>query len=211
MEQEMQAKAFATAAIGKEATVLNGIHDPNVNIAIYERSITPMEKEIEQLLTQEIRLKLTGNRAEIMQSFMAFFKEQKCSGERLLEDISHLLELFEKLTHIKGFQVFFSTISTDMCRRFHTDIHDLRLLCTYFGPATLWLPEEAADRNAHHIGEDNDQIVKDKDLVQQANAGDVLILKGALYPQAKAVLHRSPRIEKTGQKRLMLRIDTNKV
>ena len=39
--------------------------------------------------------------------------------------------------------------------------------------------------------------------------GDIVILKGALYPESKAIIHRSPTIEETGKKRLLLRIDTN--
>ena len=38
--------------------------------------------------------------------------------------------------------------------------------------------------------------------------GDIIILKGALYPEANAILHRSPTIEENGEKRLLLRIDT---
>ncbi len=94
-----------------------------------------------------------------------------------------------------------------MCQRFHTDFNYLRLLCTYKGPATLWLPEKGADRMAHYSGKDNDSIVKNSDLIQQANTGDVLVLKGGMYPNAKAIIHRSPPIQTQGQKRLLLRID----
>lgn len=38
-------------------------------------------------------------------------------------------------------------------------------------------------------------IVKDHELVQQARTGDAIILKGALYPDARPILHRSPPIE----------------
>ena len=41
------------------------------------------------------------------------------------------------------------------------------------------------------------------------NAGDVVLLKGALYPGANPILHRSPSIEELGKVRLLLRIDTN--
>ena len=57
-----------------------------------------------------------------------------------------------------------------MCRRFHTDVNELRLLCTYSGPATLWLPEAAADRDAHHTGENNEQI--EKPITDNYNGAD---------------------------------------
>ncbi len=82
-------------------------------------------------------------------------------------------------------------------------------MCTYVGQGTLWLPDTAVDWKAYtaHVG--NEQIVKDKELIQQVDAGDVTILKGALYPNAKPIMHRSPSIEETAEERLLLRIDIN--
>jgi hypothetical protein len=81
------------------------------------------------------------------------------------------------------------------------------MLCTYLGQGTLWLPDEAVDpktsRSASH------ELVIDAELIQQIPAGDVVILKGALYPDADPILHRSPTIEESGETRLLLRIDTN--
>lgn len=45
--------------------------------------------------------------------------------------------------------------------------------------------------------------------IQQAGTGDIVILKGALYPDGHAIMHRSPTIEEMGAARLLLRIDTN--
>ncbi len=93
-----------------------------------------------------------------------------------------------------------------MCRKFHTDINDLRLLCTYAGPGTLWVAEDENNRDydEEHIGEVR---------IHQADTGDILILKGALYPKGKPVVHGSPTIEETDGKRLcerlLLRLDTN--
>ena len=45
----------------------------------------------------------------------------------------------------------------------------------------------------------------------QVPENGVVLLKGALYPKAgtRAIVHRSPTIEESGEKRLLLRIDTN--
>jgi hypothetical protein len=47
--------------------------------------------------------------------------------------------------------------------------------------------------------------------IQQVEAGSALILKGAIYPKegTRAIVHRSPAIEESGERRLLLRIDTN--
>ena len=46
------------------------------------------------------------------------------------------------------------------CRRYHIDNVPQRLLVTYAGKGTEWLPEEAADRNAYEKGEPNEKIIK---------------------------------------------------
>jgi len=47
--------------------------------------------------------------------------------------------------------------------------------------------------------------------IQQAKTGAVILLKGALYPKkgTNAIVHRSPTIEESGERRLLLRVDTN--
>lgn len=201
-------KSFANASIGRDIKVLNDIHQDHINISIYERAFQPMRDEILQFLTQQdIRLKLTGDVEGLIQGFSDSLAEQDLPHDWFLNDFSTLLKSFEKITEAKVFRVFFATVTSDMCRRFHTDVNKLRLLCTYAGPGTLWLPEEAIDRYAHNSGKTNDEIVTNTQLIQQVNTGDVAILKGALYPNAKAAMHRSPSIEEANEKRLLLRID----
>jgi hypothetical protein len=128
-----------------------------------------------------------------------------------LKDIEHLLYIFTQITKANSFRLLLTTVNTNMCRRFHTDINDLRMLCTYSGPGTLWLTEDNINRKVLDTCGDNECIVLDESKVQQAPTGAVVILKGSIYPQegAKAIIHRSPTIEESGQKRLLLRIDTN--
>ena len=96
-----------------------------------------------------------------------------------------------------------------MCRRFHTDINSLRLLCTYVGQGTLWVPDEMVNHKAFLNKGGNEEIVTDESQIQHAGTGDVIILKGALYPEANPIVHRSPAIEGNGESRLLLRIDVN--
>ena len=98
-------------------------------------------------------------------------------------------------------------VKTDMCRKFHSDINDLRILCTYYGPGTLWLPKETIDKKAYSA--DKDDFIIDESLIQQVATGDAVILKGALYRNSDPVLHKSPPVEAQGEQRLLLRIDTN--
>ncbi|MEM6380738.1 MAG: DUF1826 domain-containing protein, partial [Bacteroidota bacterium] len=71
-----------------------------------------------------------------------------------------------------------------------TDINSLRLLCTYSGPGTLWLPNEIVNHKALITRGGNKQIVLDERQIQQVATGAVIILKGALFPQANPIVHR---------------------
>lgn len=83
-------------------------------------------------------------------------------------------------------------VDGDACRKFHADYTDLSLVSTYAGPGTDICRTPADDAPVHRIG-----------------TGDVALFKGKLFPGAPPVLlHRSPPIEGTGDRRVVLVLDT---
>jgi hypothetical protein len=163
------------------------------------------------LLDKEIILRASGNIEDILSSIEV--ELINLNSHLIFKDIEQQFSLFSQLTKVNSFRFLLATVNTNMCRRFHTDMNDLRLLCTYSGPGTLWLTEDNVNRKALETLGDNECIVLDESRIQQAKLGDIVILKGAIYPQdgTKAIVHRSPTIEETGQRRLLLRIDTNEI
>ncbi|MEM9685708.1 MAG: DUF1826 domain-containing protein [Bacteroidota bacterium] len=200
---------YTNAAIGYDGEVLQDIHLPSKNIAIYKRSINSLKTELADVEARTVECRVSGTVEEILSLLQDYFNHHHLECFSLLNDISELLELFERTTKSSSFRLLLATVSTNMCRKFHTDINDLRLLCTYIGPGTLWLPNEAVNHKALEVGGTDPKIVLDQQQVQQVHTGDVVILKGTLYPEVNPILHRSPSIEKTGERRLLLRIDTN--
>ena len=195
--------------IGATPLVLKNIKEEELSITIYDRDITYIKSEIHDLLQQKINLKINGD----IDSILNQVREElnKFQSVHIINDIKELLEHFKQISKINSFRLTLATVDKNMCRRFHTDMNDLRMLCTYSGPGTLWLTEQNTDRMAlNNIG-NNESIVINKNDIKQVNTGSVVILKGALYPggNAKAAVHRSPNIEESKQKRLFLRIDTN--
>ncbi len=201
---------FANAAIGLDPKILSDIHLTTKNIAIFQRKPDPLMTVAAQVAKRSIECRASGTTGEITATLNTYFDNERSDHKALLEDVLALLELFREVTEISSFRLLLTTVSTNMCRRFHTDINDLRMLCTYVGPGTLWVPDEVIDHKAYQQGKANEEIVMDNSLIQQANTGDVVILKGALYTDANAILHRSPPLEEQEEKRLLLRIDTNK-
>ncbi|MAX82330.1 MAG: hypothetical protein CL843_19400 [Crocinitomicaceae bacterium] len=198
---------FSNAAMGKSPKVMHKIHAENKNIGIYKRDISHLQPEVKQCLDNNIEFHQSGSIQEIELAL----KKQLNTYTPLIDDVMMLLQLFREVSQSKSFKVLLANVNTNMCRRFHTDTNDLRLLCTYFGPGTIWLPEGGVNKEALKAYRGNSHIVTNTSLIQQANTGDVLLLKGSLYhhDEARAVVHRSPTIEESGKKRLLLRIDTN--
>ncbi|NJK82997.1 MAG: DUF1826 domain-containing protein [Saprospiraceae bacterium] len=198
---------FSNAAIGTKPEILHTIHLQEKNIAIYQRDITHLRNDLKTCMQTHVEFRKSGSLADIQTALESEMGNYKA----LVADIVALLQLFGKVAQSQTFKVFLATVNTNMCRKFHTDINDLRLLCSYAGQGTLWLPEEAINRKALDGLGNNQDIVKEEALIQQVQTGEVCLLKGAIYPKkgTKAVVHRSPTIEEIGEKRLLLRIDTN--
>jgi len=203
-------------AIGHDPSVLKQIEQDHINIVVYERNVKCLSHELWPLLNQKVELSAIGDIDTIIHKLSSDFADEKTkllSLNRLLNDIKQLLLHFQAITESKSFRLILASIDTDMCKRFHTDTIDLRMLCTYNGPGTLWLTEENINRQALNSYEANDCIVLDESQIQQISTGSVAILKGSTYSKrgTKAVVHRSPEIEVTNKQRLLLRIDTNNI
>ncbi|MEM6317465.1 MAG: DUF1826 domain-containing protein [Bacteroidota bacterium] len=201
---------YENAIVGSDQKLLNDIHLPAKNIAIYERDITVLNEELTRLMTEYVDCQTKGTVAEIITYVSDYFAQNFADCTALLADIISLVELFEKTTKATSLRLLLTTVETNMCRKFHTDINDLRMLCTYVGPGTLWLPDEAVDYQALKRRASDQEVIKEKAQIQQVGTGNIVLLKGALYGNANPILHRSPSIEQRGEKRLLLRIDTNK-
>lgn len=201
--------SYANAAIGMDGSVLQDIHLKSKNIAIYQRKTDHLSGELERIRERTVECRATGTIPEVLSTLTDYFEEALPDSPALLQDISELFQLFVETTEASVFRLLFTTVSTNMCRKFHTDVNDLRLLCTYLGPGTNWVPDEAIDREASRTLSRNQEVVMDTTQVQQVDTGDVALLKGGLYPDATPILHRSPTIEERGDIRLLLRIDTN--
>ena len=195
--------------IGNCPTSLQKIHQKHINISIYDRDITHLSDEVKSLLARNAEIRISGDTNSILKQISSELNSNDFS--LILNDIKGLLLQFEELSGANSFRLLLSTVNTNMCSRFHTDMNDLRLLCTYIGPGTVWLSENNINRDALETYGDNETIVKDESQINYAKTGAVVLLKGAVYPLkgTKAVVHRSPTIEETGMSRLLLRIDAN--
>ncbi|MEM9328705.1 MAG: DUF1826 domain-containing protein [Bacteroidota bacterium] len=196
-------------AMGNTPNILQNVHQREVNIAIFNRDIVAFQGELDRLMDKDIELRASGPMEDVSSAITQ--AEALHDYPLIQEDLKALLQLFGAVTGASSFRLLLATVNSNMCSKFHTDINDLRMLCTYRGPGTLWLTEDNINRDALDCCDEEDCLIIDEGRIQQAATGAVVILKGAIYPKEDTtpVLHRSPTIEESKESRLLLRLDTN--
>ena len=117
-----------------------------------------------------------------------------------LEDMAQVCLLFCDVEQSEKVHMWLG--SKRGCRRYHIDNVPRRLLVTYDGKGTEWLPEHAANRDAFSQGEPNEKIVRDNTARQFMSDWDISIFRGG----ASGLLHRTPDEALKGHS-ILMRLD----
>ena len=103
-------------------------------------------------------------------------------------------------------QVKLQVLTTDGCRFWHQDSVPFRLVSTLRGPCTEWVSPQFSKATLK-------QRRRDSKHAQSMKLNDVALFKGrgdadsqSLYDQP-GIVHRSPRVEESGESRVVLIID----
>jgi len=131
----------------------------------------------------------------------------------IARDAEELLHELWKETKAVEYQVRLELVLGDTCTKWHRDVNTLRSLITYVGPGTMVADETLVERDR----DGTVLSVKDGCPNQvvglcQADTGDFVLMKGALYPGCHrgGAAHRAPLIGpvgECGQHRIMLKVD----
>lgn len=134
--------------------------------------------------------------------------------EFLRADIQDLATQLGTLLGRKHLSAKFFIQRTNGCRKIHADNVTIRLVCTYAGPGTDWLPnEDVIRKNLGRTDVDietaNLSVRRDGATLRRCEPGELLLLKGKKYPgnEGRGAAHRSPPLEEQGLSRLVLKID----
>ena len=103
-----------------------------------------------------------------------------------VSDMSEICQIFCDTLNSKS--VSFCLGTERGCSRYHIDNVPMRLLVTYMGQGTEWLPNEIANRAAFEEGLPNEKIVKDSSKIKSIKTFNVAIFRGG----ASGLLHRTP-------------------
>ncbi len=198
---------------GNDPSVLTDIYDDALNIAVWQRTLSPSLKQVvasfvEANPTFSTSMTVTANNA--LTSLLDELGNVDAITP-LANDVAQLVDMFCCLFEQQRVGIRLTVLSHAMCPRFHVDRVPCRLVTTYQGPATQWLTNVATDRSmlGHGHGglpDHESGLYADSGSIQQLNAGDVSLLKGELWEgnEGAGLIHRSPS---TDFSRLLLTLD----
>ena len=208
------------ANLGRDVSVLNSITELNVYLALWHRPvpahvtewINSWPKEVDPAL--DIVLPVEEAKFAVARALI----DAGCRGSGeigwLSDDVQRLVVIFSTLAEESRIRVRLERIRDNGCAKFHVDTLKLRLLCTYAGPGTEWVPEGRGRRdclgwNRGSTDEANARIVPDSKAVQTMATGSVAVFKGRLHPgfEGQGLIHRSAPVCCEKEHRLRLCLD----
>ena len=175
--------------IDRDSTVLATIDQPQVTLAVWERTSPIPAPDLTDFPTIRFAAVTSSVAAGIREALTALSPEPW--HDTLAADVAHLAALYATWTGEERVEVRIERVTGNGCWKFHADYVGLRLITTYCGQATQWLPQGATDDAT----------------LRALSAGDVGLFKGRERAGDRAIIHRSPPIAGTGEDRLLLVID----
>ena len=210
-EEQVQGKFI----VGQTLDVLTEVYQQDTNMVVWQRqSDNKLEAAIDAFLTEKTSFK----RNIALTPELALDTIHKALGNTndvlpLSQNIAELVEMFCCLFELERAGLRLTILDSAMCPRFHVDRVPCRLVTTYKGVATQWLPHSLINRSALGVravkdAQDQSGLYQNKDDIQQLTEGDVALLKGELWPgnENAGLVHRSPAVS-VGEKRLLLTLD----
>jgi len=215
---DLSEKIIINSSEGDKPNVFTDIYRDDTNIAIWRRQLSDeLSLSINEILKVNTRLKIS----EVVTASNVHSTLYKLLGETnavmtLSDDITLLVDMFCCLFELKGVGLRLTALDSAMCPRFHFDRIPCRLVTTYHGIATEWLPNHLVNRSklgAGNGGKSDEksglfQYIKD---VRQLSQGDVALLKGEYWHnnEGAGLVHRSPAqpVSAISEPRLLLTLD----
>ncbi|MEL7197073.1 MAG: DUF1826 domain-containing protein [Pseudomonadota bacterium] len=192
----MSELAQSSAEISVSSNVFRAIGDPECNLAIWQRDIAIDLSDFVANQYEEIRFDtpLDQLRPRLNEELLSSKSLSATIRDQLIEDVEMLGRKYCSILDLSALEVRLEIVSTDACRKWHSDYVKARLITTYAGTGTQWLTSDDANRVKRN---------QDPARINTMSSGDVGIFKGKLATD-NPVVHRSPPIAGTGERRLLL-------
>lgn len=111
--------------------------------------------------------------------------------KKWIEDMAKVSSIFCDILSTNS--IAFSLETSRSCKRYHIDNVPMRLLITYYGKGTEWVPRHACNYSAYYKGEKNEKIINNMQEVRYIKDWNIAIFKGQKFNgKEKGILHRTP-------------------
>lgn len=198
-------KPVETAIVcGPRPEILSSIADPTTTLAIWRRHLNDQ-------LTQAAD-KISERAFEYVATLDPFCAhEQRRVRQELVgvtggdyaplhEDLLELSCRYAKASQSRTVKLRLETVTDDGCRRFHLDNVVMRLVVTYCGAGTQWVPPVFANAA-------RDQQTAYDGPLNAVMTGDVALFRGKKSGAPGLIYHRSPPLAQGAPARLVAVID----
>lgn len=196
-------------------SIFADVYREDTNIIIWKRKLqNSLQNSIDEFINsnQDFRLVQAVAPDSVNEVLNKALGDVSCKKE-LSNNIAELVEIFCDLFELKAVGLRLTTLDRAMCPKFHFDRVPCRLVTTYHGVATEWLPHDIVDRSklgagSNGLTDDISGLYKDNNDIQCLQTGDVALLKGELWENNEhaGLVHRSPKVI-AGENRLLLTLD----
>ncbi|MEZ8688354.1 DUF1826 domain-containing protein [Vibrio splendidus] len=198
----------------EQPTVLADIYQSDINIAVWQRQF---DEDLTMAISEFIASNPNFSKSISLSPDNAFDKLEFATGgtasKALLENMAELVDMFCCLFDLEEVGLRLAVLNKAMCPRFHFDQVPCRLVTTYHGVATQWLPNESVDRSKLGRGSNGQPdsvsgLYNDESDIQKMTSGDVALLKGERWSgnENAGLVHRSP-VTSPNETRLLLTLD----
>ena len=186
--------------------VLMDIHRPGVNLAIWQRPLpaTLRGKALQSLMRlAPFTVVAVGTPLELADRLA-----EQLPGPVPVDLMLDLADLAAGFLVLDGggarARVRLEALVHDGCKKWHADAVGLRMLCTYCGGGTQWLPIDGGAPAARALNG-----ATPSGHIGQLPTGAIAVLKGERYPdnEGNGCIHRSPPAGPGARARLLLCID----
>ena len=137
-----QGVGFRRSLMSNDPSILTEIHKDQANIAIWQRDFPKELKHAAKLVvdhTPTLQISLSLSSENVYTPINQALGETPTS-EVLSQDIAGLIDMFCCLFDLQRVGLKLTVLDHVMCPRFHADQVPCRLVTTYQGEATEWLP-----------------------------------------------------------------------
>lgn len=212
--EALKLETTTSAIADTSPMVLSEIFSPEFSIAIWQR---PENQKLTNYFATVFKPLGMGLRAVFdMDSLRTGLEESLPDAPHknlAIDDIYLLSDMLTCLFNCNSVGLRLVPLDSAMCPKFHTDNIPVRLVNTYLGPGTQWLPAGSDKDQYNQSGQAGEEDIlnsrqKDASAIQQLNAYEVALLKGSAWDNQEqmACIHRSCQV-KEHQQRVLLTLD----